>query len=102
MLNWAPTGSRRTARPSGWVNKEIFTNLIKYFIQVSKCLKDNSVLQITDNPSSHISLARSNLKIENDVAIERAHPHISHKLQPWMKLCLAYSSDIITELWTTG
>lgn len=82
MLAGAPAGSLGVASQSGWVNEDIFVAYLDHFIKHAKCSRDNPVLLVLDNHSSHITLRASIKGRENGIIIVTIHPHTSHKLQP--------------------
>lgn len=81
MLNGAPPGTLGLATPSGWMNGELFTSVMKHFIQYSGSSKENPTMLIFDNHESHLTIETINLAKENGVTIVTLPPHCSHKLQ---------------------
>lgn len=64
MLTGAPNGTGDNANKSGWVNGEIFVDILKHFV---KCSKEKPVILIMDNHESHITI--DNLEISKDNGI---------------------------------
>lgn len=56
MLHGAPPGTLGLAASSGWMNAEIFVDVIKHFIHHTCASKENPALLILDNHESHMSL----------------------------------------------
>ena len=81
MTKSAPTGTLGLASPSGWMNNQLFFEVMKHLIKFSSSSKVNSLLLIYDNHESHLSINVIDLAKENGVTILTIHPHCSHKLQ---------------------
>ena len=56
MLKGAPTGSLGLSCSSGWMNSDVFPEVLKHFIGHMVVSKQNLGLLILDNHSSHIGL----------------------------------------------
>lgn len=82
MLHGAPPGSLGLANPSGWMNGDLFVDVMKHFIKHSSASKDNQALLIMDNHESHLSLEAIELAKSSGVTILTLHPHTTAKLQP--------------------
>lgn len=82
MLDGGPVGSVAFASDSGWVNSDIFNEWLQFFIKNIRPSKDQPVLLILDNHSSHLNLNAIDLARENGVIMLSVPPHTTHKLQP--------------------
>ncbi|XP_031358437.1 uncharacterized protein LOC116182078 [Photinus pyralis] len=78
----APPGTLGLATPSGWMNSEIFIQVLDHFIKYSHSSKDNPSLLIYDNHESHISVQIVNKAREAGVKILTLPPHCSNRMQP--------------------
>lgn len=65
---------------SGWMNTDIFLQVIKHFIKFSKSTPQHKTLLLMDE--SHASINVINMAKENGVVLFTIPPHCSHKLQP--------------------
>ncbi|XP_026331553.1 uncharacterized protein LOC113238919 [Hyposmocoma kahamanoa] len=77
-----PPGSLILASPSGWMNSELFVEVMKHFIQRSASSKNFPSILIMDNHESHLSIEVLDLAKESGVTLLTLHPHTSAKLQP--------------------
>ena len=82
MLKGAPTGSLGLSCSSGWMNSDVFPEVLKHFIGHMAVSKQNPGLLILDNHSSHIGLEVINVAPKNGLTILTFPPHCSHKMQP--------------------
>lgn len=82
MIKGAPPGTLGLAAPSGWMNSEVFPEVMKHFIKCSSSSMDNPSLLIFDNHESHLSLESLKLAKSHGVTILTLPPHSSHKTQP--------------------
>ena len=82
MINDAPPGTLGLATHSGWMNSELFLDVMMHFIKCTSSSKENPSLLIYDNHESHLSLPVLDMAKENGVTILTLHPHCSHKMQP--------------------
>ncbi|XP_046963332.1 uncharacterized protein LOC124532470 [Vanessa cardui] len=82
MLKGAPIGTLGLAQPTGWMNTELFPQVIKHFVKVTGSSKTNPSLFILDNHDSHLALEALNIAKENGMTLLTISPHSSHKLQP--------------------
>lgn len=82
MLKGAPTGTLGLANPSGWMNVELFCDVMKHFIKHTCSSKENPSLLIYDNHESHLSIAALDLAKDNGVTILTFPPHSTNKMQP--------------------
>lgn len=82
MLRNAPPGSLGLATPSGWMNSELFVEVMRHFISHTNTSLENPTLLLFDNHESHLSLECIDLAKSNGVTILTFPPHCSNKLQP--------------------
>lgn len=82
MLHGAPPDSLGLAVQSGWMNVELFVQVLQHFIKQTKSSKENPNLLILDNHVSHVSLKAIQLARDNGVSVLTLPPHCSHRLQP--------------------
>lgn len=82
MIKGTPPGTLGLATPSGWMNTELFPEVIKHFIKHSTSSIENPSLLILDNHESHLSIEALELAKSNGVTILTIPPHSSHKTQP--------------------
>ncbi|XP_004210946.2 uncharacterized protein LOC101237870 [Hydra vulgaris] len=82
MLLGAPSGSLGLACKTGWMNGELFLDVMNHFIKFSSSTKENPSLLIYDNFEAHLSIAVINLTKEHGVNILTLLSHSTHKLQP--------------------
>lgn len=82
MLFGCLPGTLGLATPSGWMNSELFPQVMKHFVKFSHSSKDNPSLLIYDNHESHLSIAALNIAKQNGVHVVTLPPHCSNKLQP--------------------
>ena len=80
----APTGSSATghSKASGWMTEETFVKYMKHFVKFAKPTKEQPILLLLDNHSSHISLEVINYAKANNITMLSFPPHCSHELQP--------------------
>ena len=81
MLSGAPSGSLGLACKTGWMNGELFLDVMNHFIKFSSSTKENPSLLIYDNFEAHLSIAVLNLTKEHGVTILTLLPHSTHKLK---------------------
>lgn len=67
---------------NGWINEVIFLEWLKHFYDVAKPSKEDPVLLIVDNHSSHCTLEAYNFCKERGIVVLTIPPHTSHRLQP--------------------
>lgn len=77
-----PVGAIYRCSKSGWITEDLFTEWIKHFASYTKSSKEDPVLLILDNHSTHSSLATYNFCRENGIKVVSIPPHTSHRLQP--------------------
>ncbi|GBP27162.1 hypothetical protein EVAR_15935_1 [Eumeta japonica] len=82
MLNGTPVGTLGLAQPTGWMNSDLFPEVMKYFVKVTASTKENPSLLIVDNHDSHLAPAVLNIAKDNGVTLLTIPPHSSHILQP--------------------
>lgn len=100
LLNNAPEGSIGIVSDSGFINTDLFIDYLRHFKSNVQPTKDNPVLLILDNHSSHISLAAVNFCRDNGIHMLTLPSHSSHKMQPLdrgffgpLKVKFAYECD---------
>ncbi|KAF2900299.1 hypothetical protein ILUMI_05885 [Ignelater luminosus] len=84
MAVGTPPGSLILASPSGWMNTELFIEVMMHFIKRTGSTKENPSILIMDNHESHLSIGALDLTKEFGVTVLTLHPHTSAKLQPLM------------------
>lgn len=82
ILNGAPPGTLGLAQPMGWMNIQLFSEVIKNFVKVTASTKDNQSLLVMNNHDSHLAPEALNIAKDSGVTILTIPPHSSHKLQP--------------------
>lgn len=82
MTKNTPAGTLGLAAPSGWMNSEIFPEVIQHFIKHTNSTPENPSILIMDNHESHLSIEALNLAKAAGVNILTLPPHTSAKLQP--------------------
>lgn len=82
MTHGAPPGSRAVTHSSGWMTAENFERYLHHFIKFVKCSKEQRILLIADNHSSHISPRGLEICRDNGITLLTIPPHTSHRLQP--------------------
>ena len=53
-MRGTPEGSIGLANLSGWMNAEIFLDVLKHFVKFARPTADHKVLLIMDNHESHL------------------------------------------------
>lgn len=82
MIKNTPPGTLGLATPTGWMNCQIFPEVMKHFIKHSNTTPENPSILIMDNHESHLSLESLDLAKASGVHVLTLHPHTSGKLQP--------------------
>ena len=82
MLRGAPAGSLGSANSSGWMKQDIFSPVLKHFIDNMSVSKDQPGVFIVDNHSNHITIEAVELAKEHSLSLLKLPPHSGHKLQP--------------------
>lgn len=78
----APPGTLNLVTETGYMNTDLFLDWLKHFVQHTKPSKDDPVLLIADNHTSHCSLPAIVYCRENHVTFLTLPPHASHVIQP--------------------
>lgn len=78
MINNAPPGTLGLATKTGWMNSELFVEVMKHFIRCSNSSKEKPTLLILDNHESHLSIEAVDLAKENGVIMLTIPPHTSN------------------------
>lgn len=82
MLHGAPAGTLGLASPTGWMNAELFVEVMNHFIKHTSSSKENQALLILDNHESHLSIEALNMAKSSGVTILTVPPHTTARLQP--------------------
>ncbi|XP_045782879.1 uncharacterized protein LOC123879265 [Maniola jurtina] len=82
MAVGTPPGSLILANPSGWMNSELFLDVMKHFIRRTGTSKEYPSILLMDNHESHLSIEALDLAKESGVIVLTLHPHTSARLQP--------------------
>ncbi|CAH1973322.1 unnamed protein product [Acanthoscelides obtectus] len=82
MIKNTPAGTLGLATPSGWMNADSFTEVMKHFIKHTNSCKENPSMLVMDNHESHLSIEAIQLAKDCGVNLLTIHPHTSGKLQP--------------------
>ena len=82
MLSGAPNGSLGLSCSSGWMNSDLFPQVLRHFMHHMKISKESPGLLLLDNHHSHIGLEVINIAEANGLPILTFPPHCSHRLQP--------------------
>lgn len=82
MLFGAPSGTGGAASKSGWINSEIFTQVLQHFQRHTKCNKNNPVILFMDSHESHIKLEAIDFCRSSGIHVITFPPHTTGKLQP--------------------
>lgn len=82
MLNGAPVGTLGLATTTGWMNSDLFVEVMKHFIKHTASSLTNPALLILDNHESHLSIEALDLAKNAGVTVLTLHPHTTAKLQP--------------------
>ena len=81
MLSGAPNGSLGLSCSSGWMNSDLFSQVLRHFIHHMKIPKESPGLLLLDNHHSHIGLEVINIAEANGLHILTFPPHCSHRLR---------------------
>ena len=57
FMRGAPHGSLGLVNPSGWMNNELFIDVLKHFVKHIRPAVDHEAVLVMDNHESHVSLA---------------------------------------------
>lgn len=77
-----PEGAIYHCSKNGWINEELFAIWLEHFAKNVKPTKEDPVLLILDNHSSHKTLQVFEFCRQNGIVIVSIPPHSSHRLQP--------------------
>ena len=81
-LSGAPEGSRGLAAASGWMNSELFSEVMKHLVKKTRSTKEDPIILVIDNHESHLSVETLEYAKENGVHVITLPPHTSQKTQP--------------------
>ncbi|XP_045768126.1 uncharacterized protein LOC123869306 isoform X1 [Maniola jurtina] len=82
LLDGAPPSSIGMVSDSSYMNSSLFVDWLSHFKDHAKPSKDNPVLLILDNHTSHCTLNAVHFFRENHIHALTIPPHSSHKTQP--------------------
>lgn len=82
MIKGAPVGTTGFATKTGWMNGDIFLEVLKHFQKNTRATLENKVILIIDNHESHITIGSLNFCKKNGIILVSLPPHTSNKLQP--------------------
>lgn len=82
LLDGAPPGSVAMVSDSSFINSDLFLQWLSHFKYHTKPTKENPVLLLLDNHSSHTTIGAVDFYRENNIIALTLPPHSSHKLQP--------------------
>ncbi|KAK3911895.1 Pogo transposable element with KRAB domain [Frankliniella fusca] len=82
MLINAYPGTLGLAAPSGWMNSDLFPEVMRHFVAKTGSSKQNPTLLIMDNDPAHLAIDAINIAKDNGVTVLTLSPHTSHKTQP--------------------
>lgn len=71
MLSGAPPGSLGLATPTGWMNAELFVQVMRHFAKHTSASLENPALLIFDNHESHLSINNNNISFISDKEIHK-------------------------------
>lgn len=77
-----PVGAIYKCSESGWITEELFCNWLEHFQKHVNATKEQPVLLVLDNHSTHSSLNSYNFCRDSGIHIVSLPPHTSHRLQP--------------------
>ena len=82
MINGAPVGTLGLANKSGWMNAELFFQVMEHFVKFSNSSPSRKSLLVFDNHESHLCPNVLRFGKENGVEILTLPPHCSDRMQP--------------------
>ncbi|GFO18680.1 tigger transposable element-derived protein 6-like protein [Plakobranchus ocellatus] len=82
FMRGGPEEALGLVNPSGWMNIDLFLNVLKHFVKHARPAIDHQVVLVMDNHESHVSLAAREYAKENNIHIVTLPPHTSHRTQP--------------------
>lgn len=91
MLNGAPPGTKGDAVKSGWMNTNVFNNVLIHFQKHTRCSVNNPVILIMDNHESHISITGLHFCKDNGIIILTIPPTPVTNYNPWIVVCTSLS-----------
>ena len=71
-----PGGTLGGANPSGWLNENLFLELIKHFVKHTHSSKENPTILLFDKHESHISIPTIQLAKYNGIIMVTFHPQM--------------------------
>lgn len=81
-INGAPEGTKGLAAQSGWMNTDLFKEVMKHVVKKTRSSKEDPIILVFDNHESHLSLESLEYAKENGVHVLTLPPHTSQKTQP--------------------
>lgn len=93
-----PPGALYCCSDNGWMNEKVFRQWLSHFQNFVKSSKEDPVLLLIDNHSTHCTLEAYIFCKENGITIVTIPPHTSHRLQPldvsfYFALKTAYNAE---------
>ncbi|XP_055543037.1 uncharacterized protein LOC129728612 [Wyeomyia smithii] len=82
FLDGGPTGCAGAVSNTGWMNADIYLDVLRHFKAFTRVSKENPLLLIVDNHGSHRSLPAIEFCRDNGIHLLTIPPHCSHRLQP--------------------
>lgn len=82
LLDGAPPSSVGMVSDSSFINQELFVDYATHFRDHAKPTKEQPVLLIMDNHTSHCSIAAIDFFRQNNIMALTLPPHSSHRMQP--------------------
>lgn len=82
FMNGAPAGSLGLGAKTGWMNSELFLDVLAHIKKHTQCSKMSPLLLLLDNHVSHTSLAAIVYAKENGIILLSFPPHCTHRMQP--------------------
>ncbi|XP_071579330.1 uncharacterized protein [Temnothorax nylanderi] len=82
MLKGAPPGFSGGASKSGWMNGQLFVEVLEHFQKYAHASVEKKVLLILDNHESHVTVNSLDFCKQNGIILLTLPPHTSNKLQP--------------------
>lgn len=82
MISQAPPDTLGLAAPSGWMNADLFCEVMDHFIRHTASSRENPCLLIYDNHESHMSINEITKAKSAGITLLTLPPHSSNKLQP--------------------
>lgn len=82
FINGGPPDCVGKGNASGWVTDIEFYSFIEHFIKHVKPSKEQPILLVLDNHSSHLHIKTIELAKNNGIIMLSFPPHCSHRLQP--------------------